>query len=59
VDLINKKNIAFLEIGQQASQVTGFFNDRPELILRLAPSSVAIMWERVVFPKPGGPCSRT
>ena len=37
----------------------GLSKTGPDVNFNETPSSLAIMFERVVFPSPGGPCSRT
>ena len=46
-------------LGQDGGQVAGALQHRPEVWRRLTPISAAMMCASVVFPRPGGPNSRT
>ena len=37
----------------------GFSNTGPEVIFILVPSSLLIIYDKVVLPRPGGPCNKT
>ena len=58
VNLVDEKNIALLQVGEQRCQVTGAFHDRPRRTFEVDPISTAMICASVVFPSPGGPQNR-
>ena len=55
VDLINKKNVALLQVRQQGGQVAGLLDGRTDVMRICTPISCATMPASVVLPRPGGP----
>ena len=59
MDLVDEEDVVLLEVGQDRRRSLGFSSTGPEVGRRLTPSSLAMMCESVVLPRPGGPNSST
>ena len=58
ISSINKTSPGSI-VDKTAAKSPLFSSDGPLAVLILLPSSLAIIWARVVFPSPGGPYNKT
>ena len=55
VDLVDEQDVPLVEVGQDRGEVAGRSTAGPDVVWTFTPSSRAMMFARVVLPRPGGP----